>query len=459
MNQKRTIINLLFSLLGGILFGQQTANESLPERWTLEACVAYALEHNVQVKDFGFNVASDRETYRQSIRNLFPTANGSADYFVSYGRAEDPNTGTFVTLDFFSNSYNLNSSIDLFQGFQKWNTIRANKWLYQASLSEKEHQNYLLAFRVMQAFYDIRFFNGLTAIAEEQVSVSQQNYDLVQRQIDLGLMAGADLYEAESLLLTDKLNLTQAQNQLAAAKLNLIQEMNLEGVSTLEITTTLESELTGAETLPDSDVLVETALETVPLMAASEFRVEAARKQLAAARGNLYPSISLVAGFRTGYFETTVDSLGMTVPFGDQFRDNASEFVGFSMNIPISNAWSRRSQVKQQKIAYQRAMNTQKIQQQELRQTVMQLIQENESLKVQREQSEQTVVAQELAFATAQKRFEKGLINGIELFTAKNLYATAQNENLQVHLRYEINKSTLDFYQGLPVFGMTRESR
>jgi len=38
--------------------------------------------------------------------------------------------------------------------------------------------------------------------------------------------------------------------------------------------------------------------------------------------------------------------------------------------------------------------------------------------------------------------------------TAKNLFASAQNENLQVTLRSEINRSTLDFYRGLPVFNI-----
>jgi outer membrane protein TolC len=73
---------------------------------------------------------------------------------------------------------------------------------------------------------------------------------------------------------------------------------------------------------------------------------------------------------------------------------------------------------------------------------------------VEYEQSEQKVEAQNLAFVIAQKRYEKGLINALELFTTKTLFASAQNENLQVRLRSEVNKSTLDFYRGLPVFNI-----
>ncbi|NNE77334.1 MAG: TolC family protein, partial [Pricia sp.] len=118
--------------------------------------------------------------------------------------------------------------------------------------------------------------------------------------------------------------------------------------------------------------------------------------------------------------------------------------------------WSARSRVKQQKIERLRAQNNLEVQEQLIFQTIQQLVQEYESLLVEYEQSNQKVSAQNLAFTIAQKRYEKGLINALELFTAKNLYASAQNENLQVGLRAEVNKSTLDFYRGLPVFNINQ---
>ena len=101
-----------------------------------------------------------------------------------------------------------------------------------------------------------------------------------------------------------------------------------------------------------------------------------------------------------------------------------------------------------------RAQNNLEVQEQLLYQTIQQLVQQYEALLVEYEQSNQKMKAQQLAFTIAQKRYEKGLINALELFTAKNLLANAQNENLQVRLRSEVNKSTLDFYRGLPVFNI-----
>lgn len=425
------------------------------EKWTLDACVSYALEHNLQLNDFKYTTQADRETYRQSIRDLLPRISGSSDYVINFGRSTDPFTNDVITTDFFSNRYSLESSIDLFRGFQKINTIKASKLLYKATQKETLQQKYLLAFRVMQAFYDIQFFEGLVAISKEQLAVSQSNYDLVKKQIELGLKAGADLYEAESLLLTDELNLTQSENQHIAAKLKLVQEMNLEDTADISIQKNLPETTvnTDPQTIQSDSIFVK-AKNFMPILKAQELRAKAAKKQVAATRGGLFPSLSLFTGVGTGYFETTRDTMGITVPFRDQFRDNTFQYIGVSLNIPISNAWSARSRVKQQKIERLRAQNNLDLQEQVVFQAIQTLVQDYHALQIEYEQSTQKMEAQQLAFTIAQKRYEKGMINALELFTAKNLFAGAQNENLQVRLRSEINKSTLDFYRGLPVFNI-----
>lgn len=447
MNQKFKIIAIFFLLIA--------PGVSAQEKWTLDECVTYALDHNLQLNDFRYTEQAGRETYRQSIRDLLPSVNASTSYNISFGRAEDPNTGTFVTQDFFSNNYSLESSVALFQGFQKLNSIKASKFLYRATEQEALQQKYLLAFRVMQAFYDIQFFEGLVAISNEQLNVSQTNYDLVKKQIELGLKAGADLYEAESLLLTDKLNLTQSENQLQAAKLQLIQEMNLGEANDITIQTEIEKQFDASQNREvRADTIYAMARDFLPLIEAQELRAKAAKKQVAVARGRLYPSLSLFGGMGTGYFETTRDTLGNTLPFRGQFKDNTSQYIGVNLSVPISNGWSARSRVKQAKIERLRAENNLEVQEQELFQTIQQLVQEYEALLVEVDQSTKQMESQSLAFTIAQKRYEKGMINAIELFTAKNLFASAQNENLQVRLRSEVNKSTLDFYRGLPVFNI-----
>lgn len=445
MNLKTYIVSLFFlaSLVG---FSQET--------WNLDECVAYAIEHNLQVKNTNYDKDSSKESYRQSIRDLLPSVSGSTNYTINYGRSADPNTNDYVNTEFFSNNYSLGASLDLFQGFQKMNTIRASKFIYKATQEDVLQQKFLLAFRVMNAFYDIKFNEGLVANSLEQLEISQANYDLVKKQVDLGMMAGADLYEAESALLADKLLVTQNRNQLANAKLVLLQEMNLIDQNDIVLQETLDPIAEETQDSISLDTLYQTARSFVPLVKSQEYRVSAAKKQLQATRGTLYPSLSLTAGYGTSYFETNVDENGNIIPFKTQFNDNASKYMGAQLNIPISNGWSAHSRVKQQKIAYLQEKNNLEIQEQELFRLLQQLVQDNLSFTVEYEQSNQKVKAQQLAFDIAQKRYEKGLINALDLFQAKNLFAVAQNENLQVGLKLKVNQSTIDFYSGLPIFNI-----
>ncbi|MCK8524329.1 TolC family protein [Aquimarina sp. D1M17] len=421
--------------------------------WTLDDCIAYALEHNLQLNDFEFNTESSYETYKQSKRSLLPSIVFKSDYGIRFGRSVDPNDNSISNTEFFANTYSIEGSIDLFQSFQKLNAIKASRFIHNATQEETLQQKYLLAFRVMQAFYDIQFFKGALKIANEQEGISQSNYKLIKKQVELGLMAGADLYEAESILLSDKLGVTQANNQLVAAKIALMQEMNIKGLNDILLQDEIINVTQTSETSKiQSDSVYVEAKKFIPIIKAGELRVKGAQKQLAIERGKLYPSLSLFGQYGTGYFETIVDNAGEVVSFKDQFSDNAFQVVGLSLNIPITDGWSGRSRLKQQKIAVLRAKNDLATQEQQLYQTIQDLVQEYYALHAEYKQTSKNIEVQNLAFDIAQKRYEKGIINAIELFTAKSLLATAQNQNLQVKLKIDVNQSTLDFYRGLPVF-------
>ncbi len=430
----------------GFTMGVQAQKE-----WSLEECIDYALAYNLSIKDANYNESAHKEIYTQSIRELLPTVSGYADYSIRYGRSVDPNDNSITNSSFFSNNYYLNGSLDLFQGFKKLNILRASNLLYKAAKEDILQQKFLLLFSVMNAYYDIVFYEGLVTIAKELVEISKSNYKLTKKQIDLGLKAGADLYEAESALLKDELVLTRHKNQLKTAKLKLMQEMNYKEADSLVIIPIAIANPFTDTKIQSTDSVFNIAKKTVPLLKAQGFRVEAAQKQLAVERGNYYPSFSLFASYGSGYFETNVDAEDVTKPFRTQIDENMSSTVGLSVNIPIFDRATVRSRVKQQKIALLRAKNNLEIQEQVLFQEIQQLILENNALKTEFSQSSTQVMVQEQTFKIAQKKYENGLMNIIGLNQAKTLYAISKNDHLQVYLKLQINNSILDFYNGAPI--------
>jgi len=428
--------------------------------WSLDSCIEYALQHNLTIKNLHHEQASGNEQYRQSIRELLPTISANTNYFIQYGRSIDPNNNAIVRTDFFSNNYSLSGSLTIFQGFQRLNTIKARKFILKALDQEVLQEKYLLAFRVMQAYYDVLFFTELIQISTTQQEISQNNYNLVKRQIELGIKAGADLYEAESLLVSDQLTVTQNQNSLKQAQLRLTQEMNWTTNSAITIfpeNVDILEDIASENT--DADDIYQKALAFIPTIIAGEYRVESAKKEVAISRGTLLPSLTFSGGYSTGFFETNVDASGDVISFSDQISDNASQFVGASLNIPVFQRWSGRSQIKQQKIAHLQATNNLDIRKQELQNIISELVQNYEASMAEYDQTKQRTLSRKLTFEIAQKRYDKGLINALELFTAKNLYATAQNENLQIKLKLQLQRKTINFYQGLPVFTINNSAQ
>lgn len=446
MNKLQKIIVPLIFLIGVTSYSQN---------WTLDACIDYALEHNLKLNNLNYTVKATKESYRQSFRELLPSISANSSYYIQYGRSVDPNNNEIISNDFFSNNYSIDASISIFKGFQKQHKIKASKLIYKASQEETIQEKYLLAFRVMSAFYDVQFFEGLLQISKNQVEISLSNFNLVEKQIELGLKAGSDKYEAESMLIADKLIVTQSKNNLQAAKLRLIQEMNLENAVDIKINSSEIIDFKKEQILKtEATIVYNKALTFIPIIKAQELKVKAAEKDISIAKGNLYPSLSFLAGYGTGYYETNINALGGIIPFRTQIKDNASQYIGISLSIPISERFSMRSQIKQQKIVLMQEANNLDIQKQELNKMIQELVQNYEATKVEFEQTKQSEASHLLAFNIAQKKYDKGLISALDLYQSKNLYTNAQNENLQVKLKLKVQEKTLDFYMGLPVFNI-----
>jgi len=454
MNKFKKIIVLTFFLLSFTINAQKN--------WSLEACIDYALTHNLKLNDFDYQTKSSKERHVQSYRELLPTISANSNYNIQYGRSVDPNNNTIISTDFFSNNYSINTSLDIFQGFKKLNKIAASKFLLNAIQDETLQEKYLLAFRVMNTFYDVQFFEGLVEISKEQVDISYNNFNLIEKKIELGLKAGTDKYEAESVLIADKLLVTQSENNLKSAKLKLIQEMNLKNAVDIKINTVDAITFSFNEEqikATNTDAIYNEAISFIPSIKAQELRTKAAKKELSYTRSNLYPSISLLAGYGTGFYETNIDASGSVIPFNTQLKDNASQYIGLSLRIPISDRWSARSQIKQQKIVLLQATNNLDIQKQELYKAIQELVQSYEASKVEYEQTKQSEASHLLAFTIAQKKYDKGLISTLNLYQSKSGYTKAQNENLQVFLKLKVQKKTIDFYNGLQIFNINSTNK
>ncbi|GAA4958114.1 TolC family protein [Algibacter aquimarinus] len=424
-------------------------NGNAQKLWTLEECIVYACENNLDQKTKIYNSEIDKESFQQSKRDFLPDFNAVSNLNRRFGRYVDPNNNEVINTATSSNTYGVTSSLNLFNNFKKWHQRSQKKLLYHASLEAVLQAKYNLSFDVMNAFYLVKFREDLLQITKEKLEISNLNYELVTSKIELGLLAKSNLYDIESELGTNKLEIAQAQNALNEATLNLIQIMNFNGTSIK-----LKPDLVALKSLDSLtlETVFSKAIAFLPSIKQQELQVNASEKNLAIRRSDFYPSLALNAAYRTGYFETSIDENGLITPFLDQLSNNAAKSIGLSLRIPITNKWSKHSNVKIAKINILKEKNILEQKKQELYKEIQKTIQKNTALLAEKEENESNLKSKELAFNFAQKKFNKGLATIYELEVAKNNLAQAKIERTRINLQLQYQKKAIDFYCGIAVF-------
>ena len=88
-----------------------TLNLSAQKRvWTLSECIKYAIENNIDIKQYNLNVNANKIALQQSKLNYLPDLGMQSGYQLSMGRSLDPTTYSFIE-NTSVNSFNLSANI------------------------------------------------------------------------------------------------------------------------------------------------------------------------------------------------------------------------------------------------------------------------------------------------------------------------------------------------------------
>ena len=416
--------------------------------WSLNECIAYAIEHNLQSQRSELMEKIAREDFNQSKRNLLPYIGASSNAGMSFGRSIDPNTNLIVNTEFFNNSYNLGGSIDLFRGWMLQNQVQYQKFRLQMKAQERQDNLDMLAFSIMTDFFEVIYYREMAEIAEEQVKLSELSLKRAEKLSEAGLKAKSDLLEVIANLEQERLFKIKVENQLDKALLSLKQKMNLPPDKPFEPDSpTLPLVITSCQQGNTASLFAQFSAISPGLLAA-QASYESMRQYVDIARSRLYPSLVFNASANTGFFETNRDNTGKTIPFRSQVNNNRSQFTGFSLQLPIYSRGSTRSEIRKAKLYLEEAETYLEQTRQQIWFEIQNNNNEMASLSKELEQNKRRLEADELAFEAAEKKFEQGLISTVEYFTAKNRLASTKSQNLQTRLQWEIKNKINEFYEG-----------
>ncbi len=418
------------------------------EKWTLNDCINFAIKNNLQLQEAALNLKLAETNYNQSKWNLLPGVNAGTDAGMNFGRSVDPNTNGIINTSFFNNSYHLGASVDLFRGFMLQNHLKFQKFRKEAAENNKISVTDDLAFSVMNAFFNVLYYEELLKIANEQKALSEMNVKKTQVLVTTGLKAQTDLLEVRANFEKEELFCIQTANNLASSWINLKKAMNLppDQKIGLEIPETGDDNV--AEISTDIPELFAQHSTWSAEIRAFELDWKASQKSVQISKGGFLPSLRLQAAYNTGFYETNKDSAHQVIDFRKQINNNQRQFVGASLSIPLFNRNAVRFEVRRSEIASGQVKTRLEIARQNLLYEMEENYNELSASWKEFQQAKKQLEADTLAFEASQKKYNQGMINVVELYTTKNRMATTTSQVLYAKLTYAARKRVLDFYRG-----------
>jgi outer membrane protein len=301
---------------------------------------------------------------------------------------------------------------------------------------------------IAASYLEILFADELVTVAEDQVKMTQLQIDRTTKLVEAGSLAKGSLLEIEAQSAREELNVVNAKNRLQLAYLTLYQQLELPSTESFLVDKPVLPEITANMSLLNTMDIFKNAVDIRPAVKSAEYKLESARNQVAIAKGNRMPSLSMNGNYYNYYNNKYMDYQGNKIAFGDQLKSNERYGLGVTLSIPIFNRYQVRNGISNSQIQLENTelalQNTKNLLRKDIEQAYT-----NALAAFKRYVANQTAVVSSLeAFRYTEEKFNVGMINSVEYNQSKNNLSTAKSDLLQAKYEYIFRTKILDFYNG-----------
>lgn len=444
--------------------------------WSLDDCIDYALANNLSVKQQALQKSSTETGTLEAKGNFMPSVNGYASHSYNFGQRVDPFTNEFANSRVQSNNLNLSVDWTIFNGFRNLNTLKKSQLDLSASEMDLLNTQYEIVFSVATSYLQILFDMEQLKTAMALRDVTQQQVEQTRKRVAGGIAPKGDLLSIEAQLATEELGVIRAENNLKLSYLALKQTLMLSAETDLEIEAPENYDAERLILPGSSEQVVQEAYSFYPSIRAQQDRLLSAQKSVSIAKSFYIPSLSFSGSLGTGYsgsqtipvgegvpveypvgyvgstgdivYSQTLDYTYETKPWGDQFKDNFNQNLGFSLYIPIFNKFTNSINVQRAKINTELAQNSLDLEEQRIRQSIEKAYLDAVAAMKSYEATKKSVSALQTSFDYAQERFDVGIITAFDFNQNKNGLNQAESDLIRAKYDYIFRLTILDFYRG-----------
>lgn len=438
--------------LASFLFCLPAGAQETAKQWSLEECIRYAIENNIDLKQRELEQQSREVDLHTSKYSWLPSLNASVGENFGFGRSESKD-GLIVD----RNSANTTAGIQLSMPLLDLkipSDVAARKLDLKASFETLNKAKEDLSINVASYFLQALYNKEMLKIAELQVALSSEQVTKTEALYNAGKVPVSQLYDMKAQLAKDEVTLTESKNNVKLALLDLAQSLELErdgeNFDILEPETGDAVEQYMSSIIPP-DQVYDHAVGFKPQIKEQEYLLESQKKMLKVAQAGYYPKLNFSAGYSNGYYHNFGDGDYNNASFSDQLKNNGQKSVGFSLSIPIFNRFQVRNSVRSARInIHNRELmmeNSKKTLYKEIQQAYYNATAAQEKYV----SSDKSVDASKIAFSYAEERYGAGKSTVFEYSEAKTKYAQSLAEQTQSKYNFIFRAKILDFYNGTPI--------
>lgn len=434
---KRLLPILLCSLL---LSGLRNATaQEASKTWTLQECLDYAYQNNIQVRQSRNNQLSGIEDTKQAKAALFPSLVASTTQsYTNYPSSEVTDNNSYT------GTYGITAGMTIFEGGKLRTKVKRQKVQNQMDALSVEESVNDIRIAIVQAYMQCLYAADAVRINRSTAEASKAQRDRAEEMLRAGSISRVDFAQLQSQYSSDEYQVVVASSTLDNYKLQLKQLLELDIMEEMNPAVPGVKEENVLKALPSKDEVYATALKVMPQIRRGELGIEAAKLEEKSARAGFFPSISLSASVGTGHMSNN------DFESGSQIWNRFNENVGLTLNIPIFSNRKNRTAVNKAKIALNDSYLEWTSLQKELLRNVESAYLDAVSAQAQYLSAREKEKYARESYELTSEQFRVGVKNTVELITAQNEYSAAQQQVLQAKYLTLLSIELLNIYQGLP---------
>jgi outer membrane protein len=469
----------VFFLFIAAALSAQNASE-----WTLSRAVEHALENSIQVRRLDNTTDLARINLRQARNNRLPTLSGGTGVNLQLGRTIDPTTNTFEVQNIFSQGYQLQGAVTIYNGGLIKNSLRQAELDLEAAQTDAQVEGNNVGLQVANSYLTILLSREQLANARAQLELTNEQLANTDAQIRAGSIPAAQRYDIVAQQAANSRSVVELENQVRLAKLDLQLLLLLEPSDDFEIATPIR-DLEEPELLREYDLqeVLRAARQTQPTIRAAELRRSAAAVGKDIARAGLRPSLSLFANINTNYSNIARDfnnpdvseaqlvendpvpvvingqqldivtfrETGVVFPnlgYRAQLERNFGQSIGVSLNVPIYSQNRNRLNVERAEVQRIGAEIEMDQAENQLRSDIERALGDLRAARETYRAAGVSLEAAQNAYEVAQRRYAAGAANSLDLITATNRLEQARVEFTRTKYQLLFNREVIQFYLG-----------